>query len=181
MHRIFIVIWMMVVPLLVTAQQYEKLHRKAIVVDTHNDVLSTVTLKGMNIENDLKGKTHSDINRFKQGGIDVQVFSIFCDERYGNGTAFAYANREIDSLYAIVSRNSKKMIMVKSVADFKKAVKLKKTGAMMGVEGGHMIEDDLHKLDSLFDRGARYLTLTWNNSTSWASSRTFWTSHLHRS
>ena len=41
---------------------------------------------------------------------------------------------------------------------------------MIGVEGGHMIEDDLNKLDSLYQRGARYLTLTWNNSTSWATS-----------
>ncbi len=41
---------------------------------------------------------------------------------------------------------------------------------MMGVEGGHMIEDDLSKLDSLYKRGVRYMTLTWNNSTSWASS-----------
>ena len=41
---------------------------------------------------------------------------------------------------------------------------------MLGVEGGHMIEDDLNKLDSLFRRGVRYMTLTWNNSTSWATS-----------
>ena len=41
---------------------------------------------------------------------------------------------------------------------------------MIGVEGGHMIEDDLGKLDSLYNRGARYMTLTWNNNTSWATS-----------
>ena len=41
---------------------------------------------------------------------------------------------------------------------------------MIGVEGGHMIEDNLDKLDSLFNRGARYMTLTWNNNTSWATS-----------
>lgn len=157
-------------PFMLLSQSYIKLHEKAVVVDTHNDVLSTVTLQGLNIENDLTGKAHSDIARFRKGGIDVQVFSIFCDERYGKGSAFAYANREIDSLYAIVNRNPEKMMLVTTPAEFQQAIGSKKIGAMMGVEGGHMIEDDLANLEALYKRGARYLTLTWNNSTSWASS-----------
>ena len=86
-------------------QSYQTLHEKAIVVDTHNDVLSTATIEGMDIETDLTGKTHSDLARFRKGGVDVQIFSIFCDEHYGVGTAFAFAHREIDSLYAIARRN----------------------------------------------------------------------------
>jgi membrane dipeptidase len=62
------------------------------------------------------------------------------------------------------------MMMVYNSRDLAKAVKQKKLGAMLGVEGGHMIEDDLGKLDALYKRGVRYMTLTWNNSTSWASS-----------
>jgi membrane dipeptidase len=81
-----------VLPFGIFAQSYQKLHDKAIVSDTHNDVLSTVTMKGLNIENDLTGKSNSDIERFKKGGVDVQVFSIFCDERFGKDTAFKYAN-----------------------------------------------------------------------------------------
>jgi len=83
------------------SQKASKIHKQAILVDTHNDVLSTVTMKGLNIEDNLLGKSHSDLARFKQGGVDVQVFSIFCDERFGKDTAFKYANIEIDSLYAI--------------------------------------------------------------------------------
>ena len=52
----------------------------------------------------------------KEGGIDVQIFSIFCDENYGNGTAYAFANREIDSLYAYVARNPSSMMIVKTPA-----------------------------------------------------------------
>ena len=152
------------------AQSYLKLHSTSIVIDTHNDVLSTVSMKGMNIDLDLKGKSHSDVQRFRKGGIDVQIFSIFCDERYGIGKAYAYANEEIDSLYAIVSRNQDKMMLVTDYESLRLAVKSNKTGAMMGVEGGHMIEEDLSKLEALFKRGARYLTLTWNNSPAWASS-----------
>ncbi|KYP13668.1 dipeptidase [Flavihumibacter sp. CACIAM 22H1] len=148
----------------------KNLHEKSIVVDTHNDVLSNATLKGLNIEEDLSGKTHSDLARFRRGGIDIQVFSIFCDERFGAGTAFNHALREIDSLDAIVARNPDKMMLVNSMQDLRLAVRQKKLGAMKGVEGGHMIEDKLDYLDSLYKRGARYLTLTWNNSTSWASS-----------
>ena len=156
--------------LLASCQSYKAFHRKAIVVDTHNDVLSSATMKGMNIEDDLSGKTHSDISRLKKGGIDIQVFSIFCDERFGKDTAFKYANREIDSLYAIVNRNGDKLTMVTSPEGLQQAVAQNKIGCMIGVEGGHMIEDKLQYLEQFYQRGARYLTLTWNNSTTWATS-----------
>jgi membrane dipeptidase len=153
-----------------SAQSYQKIHDKSIVIDTHNDVLSTVTMRGLNIENDLTGQSHSDIARFKKGGIDIQVFSIFCDERFGKDTAYKYANIEIDSLYAIVARNPGEMMIVSNPKDLQQSVKQKKLGCMIGVEGGHMIEDNLNYLDALYKRGVRYMTLTWNNSTSWATS-----------
>jgi len=153
-----------------STQPYQKLHDKAIVVDTHNDVLSTATLRGMAIDTDLTGKTHSDLARFKKGGVDVQVFSIFCDDRFGTGSAYQEASREIDSLYAIAARNPDKMQIVTNVAGLQQAVKSHKLAAMMGVEGGHMIEDRMDYLDSFYRRGVRYMTLTWNNSTSWATS-----------
>ena len=155
---------------LLSCQSYKSLHRKAIVIDTHNDVLSSATMNGLSIEDDLTGKRHSDINRFKKGGIDIQVFSVFCDERFGKDTAFKYANREIDSLYAIVGRNPATMMMVTNPAQLQQAIDENKLGCMMGVEGGHMIEDKLSYLDSFYKKGVRYMTLTWNNSTSWATS-----------
>ena len=170
MRRSLSLLLILVLPLLLTAQSYKKIHRKAVVTDTHNDVISSVTMQGMSIETDLTGKTHSDIARFKKGGIDVQVFSIFCNERFGKDTAFKYANAEMDSLRAIVQRNPGKMMLVTNPAQLEDAVKQKKLACMMGVEGGHMIEDRMEYLDSLFKKGARYITLTWNNSTSWASS-----------
>jgi membrane dipeptidase len=159
-----------VMPVRTAAQSYLKLHEEAIVVDTHNDVLSTATLNGMDIGTDLTGKTHSDLARFKRGGVDVQVFSIFCDEHFGVGSAFHQANREIDSLYAIAGRNSDKMEIVTDPAGLEQAVKHHKLAAMLGVEGGHMIENNMDYLDSFYRRGVRYMTLTWNNSTPWATS-----------
>jgi membrane dipeptidase len=127
-------------------------------------------MKGIPFDQDLTGKTHSDLTRFKKGGVDVQIFSVFCDERFGKDTAFAFANRCIDSLYAVAARNRDKMVMVSTPAQLQQAVREKKLAAMMGVEGGHMIEDKIAYLDSFYKRGVRYMTLTWNNSTSWATS-----------
>src|SRR6476661_11210380 len=155
---------------LVSCQSYKHLHQKAIVADTHNDVLSTATMRGLNIDNDLAGQTHSDLARLKKGGVDVQVFSIFCDERFGKDTAFRFANIEIDSLYAIAARSSDKMTVVSTPGQLQQAVKEKKLGCMLGVEGGHMMEEKLSNLDSFYKRGVRYMTLTWNNSTAWATS-----------
>ncbi|MCC9134947.1 dipeptidase [Pontibacter silvestris] len=154
---------------LVSAQSYKKLHQNAVVVDTHNDVLISV-LEGLKIEDDLRGKTHSDLARFKEGGVDVQFFSVWCDESYGEDTAFKFANEQIDSLDAIIARNPGKMMKVRTPAELNAAVKQKRLASLVGVEGGHMIEHNLKYLDSLYSRGVRYMTLTWNNSTSWASS-----------
>ena len=61
------------------AQSYKKIHRKAIVVDTHNDILMKAADKGVVFDQDLTGKTNSDLARWKKGGLDVQLFSVYCD------------------------------------------------------------------------------------------------------
>lgn len=150
------------------AQSYIKLHKKAIICDTHNDIISTAIEKGYNFDNDLKGLTHTDISRLEKGGVDVQVFSVFCDGKQSN--PYEFANREIDTLDAWIARNNRRMVKVTSPRQLKRAVRDGKIASMIGVEGGHMIEDDLTNLQNLAGRGARYMTLTWNNSNSWATS-----------
>ena len=150
------------------AQSYKKIHAKAIVVDTHNDILMKAADIGIVFDQDLTGKTHSDLARWKKGGLDVQLFSVYCDGGLKN--PYAFANREMDSLDAVVARNPDKIVKVANYAELLKAVKQHKIAAMFGVEGGHMIEDDLNKLDALFNRGARYMTLTHNTAPSWATS-----------
>lgn len=144
---------------------YKSIHQKAILVDTHNDVLISI-LEGMDISKDLRGKTHSDLSRFKQGGVDVQFFSVWSDET-GD---FKYAKLQIDTLKAVIARNPDHMAFATSYADIMEAVEQGKMASMIGVEGGHMIDNDIKKLDELYRQGARYMTLTWNNSTPWATS-----------
>ncbi len=150
------------------SQKYKKIHRNAIVCDTHNDIISKCIERNYAFDTDLSGKTQSDLARMFKGGLDVQVFSVFCDGEQKN--PYQFANREIDTLYAWIKRNPTKMMLVTNPEELDRAVKEHKLASMIGVEGGHMIEDNLNKLDSLYNRGARYMTLTWNNNTSWATS-----------
>lgn len=150
------------------SQKFRRIHANAILVDTHNDFPSASIEKKVSFEAELLGKTHSDILRMRQGGVDIQIFSIFCGPE--QQTPYDFANREIDSVYEWVKRNPNRMTLVRTPGELKKAVKEKRLGAMLGVEGGHMIEDKIENLDKLYVRGVRYMTLTWNNSTSWATS-----------
>ncbi len=153
---------------IVFSSDFRRVHKKAIVVDGHNDVL----LRAMKGE-DLSFKTmegHSDIIRLKEGGVDVQLFSIWCGSDFGNGRAFKRSIEMIDSLTSLVKRSSENISFAKNYKEMEKILQQGKMVALIGVEGGHMIEDSLSYLDSLAKRGMNYLTLTWNNSTSWATS-----------
>ena len=149
-------------------KSFEDIHSQAIFVDTHNDILLHTMEKGFIIDDNLKGKTHSDLNRMKQGGLDVQFFSVWSD---GNQIdPFEFANLQIDSLDAVINRNPDAIGKVFNTKELLSVVNQDKIAALIGIEGGHHIEDDLNKLEALYNRGVRYMTLTWNNSTSWATS-----------
>jgi membrane dipeptidase len=150
------------------AQQAKKIHFRSILIDTHNDIPTTAIDNGFSFDQSLKHKTHSDLQRMKEGGVDAQFFSIWCDGNMKN--PYAWANREIDTVLAWTKRNPDKMMMANSVSDIKKAVRQKKLASLLGVEGGHMIENDMGKLIQLHKIGVRYMTITWNNSTPWATS-----------
>ena len=165
-----LIVCILLFPGFASLAQSRKLHDKAILVDTHNDVLSGPVLEKKDISNRLT-TDHSDLVRWKEGGLDVQFFSVWTDKVARNPEGFYKdANEEIDSLEAIVNRNRDRMILAKTYRDVKKGIRSKKLVALVGVEGGHMIENDLNKLSDLKKRGMRYLTLTWNNSIEWASS-----------
>ena len=168
MFKYFLVLILIGLPFLLQAQSYKKLHFKSIVVDTHNDLLSKAVEDNLAIDTDLTGKTHSDINRFKKGGVDVQLFSVWCDGLKKD--PYNWASREMDTLASVIQRNPDKIIMSGNPEEIKNAVKSKMLAAMFGVEGGHMIENNLENLNKFYNRGVRYMTLTWNNSTDWATS-----------
>ena len=147
-------------------QQINNVHKKAIVVDMHNDVLSESVMKGKDITKSIY-TGHTDLPRLKKGEVDVQFFSVWCDGK--KKAPFAYANKQIDALNGIIKKDSS-IVLGTNMREIEKGIAQDKLVAMIGVEGGHMIEHRLDYIDSLYRRGVRYLTLTWNNSTNWASS-----------
>lgn len=166
--KLLLLVALLMMETLSHAQSYKKIHAKAVVIDTHNDFLMKAADLGSVFDHDLTGKSHSDLERMRRGGVDVQIFSVYTD---GNKKeSYAYAQRQMDSLDAFVARNADKIIKVLKYNELIEAVKQNKIAALFGVEGGHMIEDDLSKLEVLYNRGARYLTLTHNIAPSWATS-----------
>ena len=147
---------------------YVKIHQKAVFADSHNDILTACIEKKLSMDADLTGKTHSDLARFKKAGVDVQIFSVWCDGNEPN--PLGLANREMDSLDAVIKRNPTAISIVRNHQELKAALKSKKLAAMFGVEGGHMMNNDLENLNRFYTRGTRYMTLTWNNSNPWATS-----------
>ena len=144
-------------------------HQQAFVADTHNDVLMR-SMMGRNILTELP-ESHSDLVKFKKGGVDLQVFSVWVSpskidpEEYYN-----YANAMITQLEYLCSRVPDQWAIPYNYQDIVYNDQHDILSCMIGVEGGHVIENDLLKLDTLYDRGMRYLSLTWNNSTNWATS-----------
>ena len=126
-----------------SSQSYKKLHFRSILVDTHNDIPTTAIDKGVSFDQNLAGKTHSDLQRMKAGGVDVQLFSIWCDGNRQN--PYAWANRQMDTVLAWTNRNLQSMVQTFTSKEIYTAVKEKKLAVMFGVEGGHMIENDLNK------------------------------------
>ncbi|MFI5251968.1 MAG: dipeptidase [Bacteroidota bacterium] len=160
-------------PLLCTLEflqgdDHKILHTKALVVDTHNDVAQRI----MNGEDISKRTDHgqSDLPRFKEGGLDVEVFSIWVPPEKTKPSYFEQANDQIDSIEYLAKRNSGTMGMARTANEVEKMAGDGKFVAMLGLEGGHPIENNLKKLENFYRRGVRYMTLTWNNSADWATS-----------
>jgi len=167
-RRFFLIVSLLFIAMTIAAQRAKKIHFKSILVDTHNDIPETALAKGLSFDQSLKGRTHSDLQRMREGGVDAQFFSIWCDGHEPD--PYAMANRQMDTVLAWTNRNPDKMEQAFTAEDIIRISKQKKLAVLFGVEGGHMIENDLNKLDTLYKRGARYMTLTWNNSTDWATS-----------
>ena len=144
------------------------IHLESFVADTHNDVL----LRAMEGQNVLEyhPESHSDLEKFKLGGVDLQVFSIWVSPDEKEKKYFENANDMINKLDFLISRVPKDWGLAKSYQDITYNSRKNKMSCVIGVEGGHIIGRDISKLEALHNRGMRYLGLTWNNSNHIASS-----------
>jgi membrane dipeptidase len=145
------------------------IHRKAIVIDTHNDITTPMT----NDDYDLSGTPpfpyRTSIAAMKQGGLSAEFFSLYVRPWYvTHGGAARRTLDMIDSVYRAVERHPNDLMLATTAADIRRAKKQNKIAALLGIEGGHAIENSLATLREFHRLGVRYMTLTWNNTNDWA-------------
>ena len=153
------------------AERARKLHFSSIVLDTHDDTTQRFFSKNFDL-----GKRnpdgHIDIPRMKEGGMNAIFFSIWIDGRTMGPTAIQKALDQIDAVHENVRKNSKDMMFARTAADVRKAHADGKIAALIGVEGGHMIGNDIRMVRIFSDLGVRYMTLSHFYNDEWADSST---------
>jgi membrane dipeptidase len=150
-------------------QRALQIHRRAIVIDTHNDVTTPMTNDDFDLSGTPPAPYHTNIARMKQGGLTAEFFSLYVKPWYvQNGGSARRTLDMIDSVYRAVERHPRDLMFATSVADIRRAKRIGKIAALMGIEGGHAIEDSLPTLREFYRLGVRYMTLTWNNTNNWA-------------
>lgn len=152
-----------------------RVHRESIVVDGHDDIPSVIAASGFDLAKP-NGKTHTDLPRMKAGGITGEFFSIFVDKSYvdrpsaARGSASRRALDLIDVTYQQVERHKDALVLATSADEIRRAKREGKIAILMGIEGGHAIENSLATLREMHRLGVRYMTLTHTNTNDWADS-----------
>src|SRR6476659_6412390 len=150
-------------------QRALQIHRRAIVIDTHNDVTTPMTNDDFDLGGTPPVPYRTSIDRMKQGGLTAEFFSLYVKPWYvTHGGAARRTLYMIDSVYRAVERHPGDLMIATSAADIRRAKRMNKIAALMGIEGGHAIEDSLPTLREFYRLGVRYMTLTWNNTNNWA-------------
>ncbi len=140
--------------------------QQPIIVDGHIDTPQRM----LDMRTDISVRLadgHVDVPRMKEGGLTAAFFSIWVDARYRPGTAFRRALDLIGAVRGLVDTNPE-VELATDAEQVRAAAARGHVAALLGVEGGHAIENSLENLDSLYRLGVRYLTLTWNNGNDWA-------------
>src|SRR5438128_561208 len=146
------------------------IHNSAIVVDTHADTPQRFLDENFDIgSTDPKDLGHISLDKARAGNLGAEFFSIWVEPSFKG----QYAHRAmdlIDSVYQQAARHPDRMMMEFPVDDIERAHKQKKLASLMGIEGGHAIENDLRLLRDFYRLGVRYMTLTCSNTNECADS-----------
>ncbi len=149
----------------------KKLHFSAIVVDTHDDTTQRFLDGKFDLgPRDAKGSI--DIPRMREGNLGAIFFSIWMPSKVTGAEAVDHALVQIDAVREQVRKHSNDLALATTAAEIREARKQGKIAALMGVEGGHMINSDLGVLRSFAAIGVRYMTLTHSGNDEWADSST---------
>jgi membrane dipeptidase len=146
------------------------IHQSALIVDTHADTPQRFLDESFDLgQNTPVAEGHIDLDKIRQGNLGAEFFSIWVEPEF-KGHYSQRAMDLIDSVYQQAARHPDKMTMAFSANDIARAHDQHKFAALMGIEGGHAIENDMRLLRDFYRIGARYMTLTWSNTNEWADS-----------
>ena len=145
------------------------LHRAAIVIDTHSDTTPWFQDPDWDFAT-RHDAGDMDLPRMREGGLDAQFWSIYLGRREGDGRAIREALERIDGVYQMIARHRDATQLATSAADVRRIVAAGKIASLMGLEGGHIIENRLEALRTFHRLGVRYMTLTHSFHTGWADS-----------
>src|ERR1700691_1513910 len=147
------------------------IHESALVIDTHADTPQRFLDEALDIgSTDPNDIGHLSLDKAHRGNLGAEFFSIFVSPGPNEGHFARRSFDLIDSVYEQAARHPDRMMMAFSVADIERAHKEHKLAALMGIEGGHSIENDMHLLRDYYRLGVRYMTLSWSNTNEWADS-----------
>jgi membrane dipeptidase len=156
-------------PQTTVSPQARDLHFNSIVVDTHDDT----TQRLLDPKFDFAAR-HTDGSvdapRMREGGMDAIFFSIWIPGTVTGPVAVERALTQIAAVRETVARHPDDLVLCTTADEIRAAKKSKKIAVLMGVEGGHMINDSLANLDKFYNLGVRYMTLTHTVNTIWADS-----------
>jgi membrane dipeptidase len=140
---------------------------KHFIADTHADTLMWMIDQGWGLDDD---RLQVNINKMRKGGHDLQVFACFINPAVGKDRYISRTLQMIDLLKSEVKKHNKKIALCDSLAQIRSTRRSGKKIALLGIEGGHAIENDLSILRCYRDLGVIYMTLTWSNTNDWADS-----------
>ena len=143
------------------------LHRRALVIDTHSDTI----IRLLDEDFDMGARSdsgHMDLPRLREGGVDAQVFAVWTSPKIGPEAQVPRVLRMIDALHGQLAKYPDQMELAQSAGDIRRISNAGKIAAILGVEGGHAINNDLRILRTYRRLGVLYMTLTWMNNNEWA-------------
>ena len=153
------------------SERARKLHFSSLVIDTHDDTTQRFFDPGFDLgARNVLGSI--DIPRMKEGGLGAIFFSIWIPSKITGQEAVKHALAQIDTVHEQVRKHSSDLVLVTTAEGIREAHRRGKIGALIGVEGGHMIASDLGVLRRYAALGARYMTLTHSGNAEWADSST---------
>lgn len=162
----------------VLTPEAERIHKSAILIDGHNDMPWEIRKQGSRKFDKLdiskpQATLQTDIPRLRKGGMDAQFWSVWVPATTAyDGTALVSTLEQIDLVHAMIDRYPDTFELALTVDDIRRIHADGKIASLIGVEGGHCIENSINVLRQLSKLGARYMTLTHSDTIDWADSGT---------